>query len=214
VDTSPLAEQAVIVWTEVVEEKVTQAVAAAREMVSIDSELQAVSQALVASETRQRTLLQTQEALAEWILQLEVSSPDQTISVLDHWNLIAAVTLAANGDVGWQRVLNQSPELGEQPEVYLTWLTQVNALVEAELNVFPGEIMALQAQYADLASAYEQTANQSSALSANIEVARIKDEAPQVIHLRPTANLMLVGGVLGVLILCFGWFVQITRRTA
>ena len=85
--------------------------------------------------------------------------------------------------------------------------------MDAELALLPDQISTLQTQHTELALSYDQATSESRALSANLEVDQIKDEAPNTVHLRPTANLMLVGGVLGILILCLGWFVQITRRT-
>jgi len=69
---STQAVQAVSIWSQVVIEEVALAVEAARQMVLIDSGLQAVSTALVELETRQILLQETQSSLNEWQLYLEM----------------------------------------------------------------------------------------------------------------------------------------------
>jgi len=212
-DNPESASQAVSVWTQVVTEKVAEAVTAARQMVSIDSDLNAVSQALVVAETRQRILLETQSILADWNVKLASAPSNQSLAPLDHWNLLSTVASAASWTMAWEAILDATPEQGALPDDYLDWLLQVNAQIDNELALLPNEIAALQVQLTELTMAYDLAAEHSRALSANLEVKQIKDEAPQVIQLRPVGSLLLVGGILGVLILILGWFVQITHRT-
>ncbi len=206
------ATQAVSVWAQVVTEKVNDAVSAARQMVRIDSDLNAVSQALVLAETRQRTLSQSKSMLAECEKKLEAAPGDQPLSPLDHWNLLSIAATASQLNMGWNSVLDAAPGLGGLPKDYLDWLLQVNALIETELALLPQEIAALQDQHTTLAADYERAADQSRALSANMEVDKIKDEEPRVVRLQPVGSLLIIGGVLGVLLLIFGWLVQATRK--
>jgi FtsZ-binding cell division protein ZapB len=213
-EAAQLAAQADQVWAQVVTEKVASAVDAARQTVFVDSELRAVAQLQTAAETRQRTLLATQKLLADWEFGLKAATPDQPLPTLDHWNLLSQVTQASLWNAGWQHVLESAPPLGSLPADYLEWLLPVNALIEAEQMLLPGEIAALQEQHTNLSADYQQAAGQSQALSANIEVVQNQKVDPQITHLRPKGSLLLVGGLLGVLVLILGWLVKVTLRSA
>jgi hypothetical protein len=85
------------------------------------------------------------------------------------------------------------------------------ALVDAELDGRTADAAALEARHNELAAGYNDAVARSRALAAALEVGPIKDAPPEVVHLRPTATLMLVGGLLGMLSLFIFWLVQISR---
>ena len=211
--TPALAAQAVTVWSQVITEKTAASVDAARQMVMIDSQLREISRTQVDLETRQILLQETNLALADWMNYFASASSDVALAPAEYWTLLSQVTTAASWNYGWLPVLKATPPLGSPPADYQTWLTQVIALIEAELAVLPNQIAALQPQSTELFATYNVAADQSSALSANLEVAQIKEQAPQLVHLRPLGTLLLVGGLLGVLSLIMGWLVQITRKS-
>jgi hypothetical protein len=208
------ALQAVLAWSQMVVEEVDLAVEAARQMVVIDSRMQAVSDELVGLETRQVLLRETQTALDEWQVLFEVGPTDQPLSPLEHWALLSRVTNSAGWNMGWLPTLESAPPLGSLAVDYLAWLLQVRALIEAELAVLPVQIEALTSEHAALAAEYNRSADDSRALSANLKVQRLKAQAPRVERLRPTGTLMLIGGGLGFLVWGIFWLAQITRRTA
>jgi hypothetical protein len=212
-DEADRAAQVVSVWTQVVTENVGTAVEAARQVVLIDSQLSAVSEALVQAERRQQTLLDTESSLTDWETDLMDAPSDQALSSLDHWSLLSQVAVAADFSLGWQVLLDVTPTLGSPPIDYVNWLQKVEALISAELNLLPGQIAELETQHADLSAAYKLAADQSDTLSATLEVKPIKGEIPIITQLRPVGTWILVGGMLGILILGLGWLVQITRKT-
>jgi hypothetical protein len=207
------ATQVVSIWSQVVTEKVSLAVEAARQMVVIDARMQAVSGELVDLETRQILLEETQAALDEWQIMLDRGPTDQALLPLTHWALLSQVTRGAGWNLGWQPVLETAPPPGSLPVDYLAWLLQVRALVDAELAALPAQIRALTSEYKALAPEYTRAADDSRALLANLEVQLTNTEPPQVAHLRPSGSLMLIGGALGLLVWGIFWLVQITRRT-
>lgn len=210
---SQQAKHAVSIWTKVVVEKGGTAVEAARDLVIIDSQLNAVSHARVAANTRQTLLLETQSTLTDWEAILVNMPSDQIVLPLDHWNLIAQVSTASAWNWGWISALETAPPLGSYPADYLAWLQPVKTIVSAEISSLTSELASLEQEYASLSENYKIAAEQSRALSANVEISQIKNEPPQVIHLRPVGTLVLIGGLLGILVLMAGWVVYITRNT-
>ncbi len=208
-----LSAQAVNIWIDVVVEKTNELITAARRLTLIVSELNAISGALVSAQTRQNLLLETKNNLEEWQSNLNQFPDDQPVSSLDHWSILAQVSITADWSPGWIAALEAAPSLGTFPIEYLNWLTQVIALMDAELAELPKTIEALNVDFIQLTDEYKMAADQSRALAGNFEVAKIKAQPPEVDHLRPTGTLMLIGGLFGLMILIIGWVIQITRKT-
>jgi hypothetical protein len=206
------AIQAVSVWSEVVTEKIALAVDAARQLVVIDAELQAVSEELVALEARQVILQDTQIAVHE-LQKLLKQSSSETLPSATHWSLVSLVANAASWNIGWVSLMEDAPTYGSLSEDYLGWLEQVDAMAEAELSAIPAQISTLTSKQEILNSEYTNAADDSKALSATLDVQIINTEQPQLTHLRETGITIMIGGLLGLLIWGIGWLVQITRRT-
>lgn len=207
------AEQAVMIWSQVVTEEVEFAVNAARQMVALDSQIQAVSDELVELETRLILLQETEKALDEWQAYLDAAPADDSLTPLTHWELLRTVSNIADWVPGWQSIINTEPPIGSVPEDYQRWLEQVNALIEAELAIIPLQIDALKSEFESLTVAYRKSSDESRGLSGNIEIGPLKSGMVDVVHLQPTGTLMLIGGVLSLIVMGLIWLVQVTRRT-
>ncbi len=207
------AKQAVSVWSQVVIGEVVSGVGSAREMVAINSRMQANSDELVGLESRQILLQETQSALGGWQIWLEAEPFDQPLPPLEHESLFSLVTNAASWEQGWLSILESAPLLGSLPVDYQAWLIQVQAVLEAEMAAIPAQIEALIREYEALTLEYARVADGNRGLSGNMEVGQIKSEPSQINQIRPTGALMLVGSFLGFLVLGSIWIVQITRRT-
>lgn len=210
---SDISAHLVGVWSGVVLEKANESIAAARQLIIIDSELNAIDQTLVSAEYRRNLLTETQKILEEWVEILNIKTMDQPLLTSEHWSLLAQVAIVTDWNPGWITAFDAAPLIGSLPSDYLLWLNQVNALIDAELARLPSIIDTLEVEHKDLSVQYDLAADQSRALSGNLEVSQIKDEPPNVISLRPTGTLMLIGGLLGLLAWMMGWLVQITRKT-
>jgi hypothetical protein len=207
------ALQAVSVWSEVVIEKVALAVEAARQLIEIDAQLQAVSQYLTALNTRQVLLQETQSAVQKWRELLVSNWVDKSLPPAKHWLLISQVANAASWNIGWVSIMEDAPVFSSFSEEYLNWLDQVDAMIESELSTLPAQISKLTREQESLNKEYRKSADESKALSANLNVEILNNEQPQVTELRKTGMMMIIGGLLGVLVWGFGWLVRVTRRT-
>jgi hypothetical protein len=212
-DTTDHSAQAAVAWSEVVIEKANTSIAAAESMIPLDSRLNALDQALVAAKTRQKLLEDTISIILEWNISLVDSPSDKPLPPQDHWSLLSTVAVAADWTPGWVVLLETAPPLGAFPVDYDTWLEQVNALTTAELALLPAQIKSFETEYDQVVSEYDLAAMESRALSAGLEVSQIKEQSPEIVHLRPVGALMLIGGILGLLTWMVVWLYQITRRT-
>ena len=177
------------------------------------SQLNALDQALVAAEARQISLRDTQEILLDGIALLAANPKDEALTAWDHWALLSPVGVVAGWNPGWVALLEAAPTQTSLPADYQAWLAQAEALIRAELALLPSQIESLQAEQAQVSADYEAAADESRALSAGLEIAQIKEQPPEIVHLRPVGTLMLVGGLLGLLAWMTVWLYQITRKT-
>ena len=207
------ASQAVTEWTRVVAEEVNLAADAARHLIEIDTQMQAISDELVELSTRQLLLQDTLVALDRWQKLLINDQTNEPLSPSDHWALLSQVTSAMTWNIGWRSAMDSSPPLGAQPEDYLNWLQQVMTLIETELSEIPTQLENLTGEYNDLATEYNQIADTTLSLSGNLEVQNLKSNRLDVYQLRPTGALIIIGGVLGLLIYGVILIIQISRRT-
>jgi hypothetical protein len=207
------ATQAVSIWSEVVTEKVALAVESARQLVVIESQLQAVSKELTDLEKRHVLLQETQTALQNWQTLLKSNLSEQTIPPATHWALVSLVANAASWNIGWVFLMEGAPPYGSLSEDYFSWLDQVDGMIEAELSTIPAQIDILTNKQEMLNTEYTKTADDSKALSANLAVQILNTEQPQLTHLRETGTMIVIGGLLGLTFWGFGWLVLVTRRT-
>ena len=208
------AAQAVSAWSQVVTDETTTAVAAARQMVGVEHQMRTTSRTWLDLGQRLILLQDANKTLADWMLYFDAQPPDAGLTPAQHWLLLAQVTTAAAWNSGWSPLLEAAPALGSYPAHYQVWLSQVIALIEAELAVLPAQIASLADDYAALTAEYAALADESRALSATLEVGPIVEQPPVIEHLRPTGTLLLIGGMLGLLVGGFFWLVQVTRKSA
>jgi len=208
-----LSAQAAVTWSEVVIEKANFSIAAAERLILLDSRLNALDQALVAAEIRQALLQDMQSVIGNWQAVLLDLPADEPLTTRDHLNLLASVGMIADWTPEWVAILEDQPTLGALPAEYQFWLDRVDAMITSELNSIPSQLSTLQTEQSQVSTDYKLAASNSRALSAGMEVSQIKDQSPEIIHLRPVGTLLLVGGLLGLLIWAVTWLYQITRKT-
>jgi hypothetical protein len=158
-------------------------------------------------------LQETQSAVQKWRELLVSNGVGKPLPPAKHWALVSQVANAASWNMGWFSIMEDTPVFGSSSKEYLNWLGQVDAMIESELSALPAQIGALTHEQESLYSEYRTSADESKALSANLNVEILNNEQPQVTELRKTGTMMIIGGLLGVLAWGFGWLVQVTRRT-
>jgi hypothetical protein len=212
-DDARLSAQAAATWSKVVIEKANFSIDAAERLVFLDSQINALDQALVAAEMRQTMLQNAQAVLDDWQAIMLDLPADELVTTQDHWNLLTSVGVIADWTPGWAAILEVQPSLGALPADYRLWLDQVQPMLAIELEIIPTQIENLQTEHSQVSADYELAATESRALSAGMEVAQIKEQLPEIVRPRPTGTLLLVGGLLGLLIWALAWLHQITRKT-
>ena len=203
------AQQAAGAWSDVVVEQVSQAVEAARDTFRVDQQLQSNEDAILQATLRQRELSAVQKDLQEWRKFVQDSPPAGAVEPAQRWQLLATITRLADFSPVWLNVLSTQPEADAETQAYLDWIDQTLPLLETEAETMHQRILFLNQEQIELAAQYSKASRQSLSFSPNIEIQRKEDLA--ALKMRPSATLILVGGVVGLLIWLLTQLFIITR---
>jgi hypothetical protein len=204
------ARQALEVWSNLAVERAQAAVRSARETFMIDQELEQIAGDLSSAQLRLQALAASLTDLQDWLEQAASLPDDQPLSPAERWRIFSAATSLAQDDPAWRVILAGQPSADAHPDAYRTWIAQVLQQLESEIDALPDRITALEEQREALKDKYTTESANSLSLSPNLEIQQIGPVSTQII--RPTATLILVGGVIGLLAWLFIELIRITRR--
>jgi hypothetical protein len=207
-----MAEQAVETWGEVIVEKVNLALSHARMVRLLDDQLVALAEDQAELFQRESVLTEIKAGTDNWQDDLQKMDADQPVSSTDSWKIAALAATAADWNPGWSAVLGSVPVPESFPADFVTWLDQLQPMIETELALVPGQIASLEAERNSVGEQYAAETEASLALSASLIVERPSNSEPQVAPSRPTGLATLAGGAIGVL-LWFLWFLlRLSRK--
>jgi hypothetical protein len=205
-----LSAQAAETWGEVVVERVGAAVDSARDLISIDYELEAAAENLNVARHQLQQLENTHDQLEGWLLNVQEFPAEEPIDVAERWRILGLVTDLAQFEPGWIELLKNQPEESASRDVTMNWIGQVLNKIEAETSILEESIEQLEQEQADLEEQYAAQFDLSRGLSPNMEIERIESVPAE--RVQPHALMTLVGGVCGLLLWVFKELVRITNQ--
>jgi hypothetical protein len=191
------AEEAVVIWSEIVKETAKNAVVASQETFMIDQELQSIQDKLIELKLREVKLQRTQISIQNWKYSIQEFEPDQAIDKEYEWEIINIVTLAADFTPIWQNLLENQPTSDCSINNYFQWIEQVLSIIDLEINSIRNEISSLEKKDDEISKVYSEISNKSLGLSPNLTIEKTIDQKPKLI--RPTSTLSIIGGSIGLL---------------
>jgi hypothetical protein len=189
------AEQAVRAWSEIAVMRVQDAVQSAQRTAMIDEELQSVIEELLQVRTRKETLKTSQDALKEWADTAQRSAKNESIDPIKRWKVESIAAGAAQFTPGWIALLDEQPDENAPAEEYIEWIDQISSTIDNELSLLEPRSKRLNAERSQLESQYSQASKSSLGLSPNIVIEGLQNIPPK--RLKPTGNLVLIGGIIG-----------------
>jgi hypothetical protein len=203
------AEQAVRAWSEIAVMRVQDAVQSAQRTAMIDEELQSVIEELLQVRTRKETLKTSQDALKEWADTAQRSAKNESIDPIKRWKVESIAAGAAQFTPGWIALLDEQPDENAPAEEYIEWIDQISSTIDNELSLLEPRSKRLNAERSQLESQYSQASKSSLGLSPNIVIEGLQNIPPK--RLKPTGNLVLIGGIIGLSSWIFLQLVIISR---
>jgi hypothetical protein len=189
------AEQVVRAWSEIAVIRAQDAVLSAQRTAMIDEELQSVIDELLQVRTRKETLKTSQDALKEWVDIAQEPAKNEHLDPIERWKVESITAGVAQFTPGWMAILDEQPDKNAPLTAYIEWTDQISAIIDNELLLLETRSKRLNAERSQLESQYSQASKSSLGLSPNIVIEGLQNIPPK--RLKPTGNLVLIGGIIG-----------------
>jgi len=207
-----IAAAAALAWRDVVYETVQDAITYAQQTFALDIELKAIQNQLVSLSAQHADQEASLAGFDTLKTELEKIADNQPVDELTHWQLWSWASHAAQYDPSWTRLLNELPPTGQSAAEYLTWLGRARITLEQGLQTTQAQIDTLTKQKAKAEADYAVASQASRGLSANLQLEKISDTPPRPVAIRPTAQMALIGAIIGLMVWGSLWLVRLTLR--
>ena len=205
-----LADQAAKAWGEVVFERASAAVDAARDLISTDNEMGIMAQSLAQASSRLQKLDTTREQLDQWEAAATALQADEPLAADERWELLSMVTGVAEFEPGWIAILEDQPGETASRRTTLNWIKQVLLLIESETQSLKESIKQIEQKKTLLQEQYTAQFDLSLGLSPNLEIEKI--ELIPAERVQPAGLMTLIGGVCGLLLWVIKELVRINNQ--
>jgi hypothetical protein len=204
------SNQAVRAWSRNAVSGVKEAIFAAEQLIQVDDALRAVVTEQAKTALLQDEYLTTQKSLQEWLGSASSLPQDQPLQPTERWRLLYLTARVAQFAPGWVDILNNQPVADASPEAYVNWINQIIVAMDKELPFLAQREEYLGTQQKLLSENYQDQLAASLGLSPNLVIKSLDKSSPEVI--RPTALLILIGTITGLLVWAVWLFAWITRQ--
>ncbi len=201
------------VWQQVILEEVKLALVHAQNMLTIDAQINATSDAQIETGSMITELSTIKGTLLTWQETAAQAGLDQSLTTMERWNLLLLVTRIVRLDTGGQALLEQAPLPGAPVEDYINWSNQALVLLEQELANLQTQAEALTSQQENLNNAWSAEFKASQGLSAYLMITALPSDNSQPYAVRPATQTALIGGTIGLLLWGLVWLARPHLRT-
>jgi len=189
------AEQAVRTWSEIAVKRVQDAVQSAQQAAMIDEELQSLIEEFLQVRTRKETLKTSRDALKGWADTAQRPTKNVPLDPIERWKVESIAASTAQFTPGWMALLDEQPDENAPSEAYIEWIDQISVTIDNELSLIELRSKRLNAERSQLESQYSQVYKSSLGLSSNVVIEGLQNIPSK--RLKPTGNLVLIGGIIG-----------------
>jgi hypothetical protein len=202
VSKSSYAEQAVETWRDVILEKTEASITNAQEIFLLELQIQAIRASLLKVQIRSEQLSEVEETLSHFQRELESSNNYGILDPSDRWRLLSLVSQAAGMNLGWQSLMDSSPQSNAKVEDYLSWIDEIVIAIGVESEILSIQVESLERESIVVLAKWEDSVRDGDGLAATLTVEQITGFDTVVRQLRPISIAALVGGLLGMLVWC------------
>jgi len=206
------ALQLVQAWAEVILERTSQASAHARTVMALSGQIQALDAQQADLHSRLARLHALQAALQQWRDTTAAQTTTQSLDTLSLWRLQSLAASAASLVPADLALLRQPPAPEGTVETYISAVDQALQALEVEISVTQRQLEELTTRHEQMVKAWEAEIKASRNLTAYLTVEPLSAEKAKVRPLRPTSQMALVGGVLGMVVWGLIWLAHPLRK--
>ena len=203
--------QAAKVWSQVVLERVSGAITAARLTVMLDSELQAVIQELEQTRSARNEVNLRKRMLSNLAVEIEEFDQNLPLQGGEQERAVQIIFQIIDSNPTEISIPASVPAPGARAGEYLDWINSIIAAFETEKQILEEQIQYLETERNRLEENYKEASEDSLGLSPNLEIEPLEFIPSQLS--RSTSLQVLIGSILGLLAWLFWALVRITLRT-
>ena len=200
------AAQASSIWRDVIVESVSESVLHSQDTMNLGNQLESLADIQQSLSNRLVQLQEIRDGLNSWSNGVSQLPADKPLEPLMRWRGFSLASQAAGYDPAWQTVLDEYPKPEALPAEYLTWLTSAQSTMSGLINILDNQLQALAVEQEKIAAEYERASRRSRGFSPTLVVERVSGGPSSIAQVRPTAQLALIGGALGLLTWLLYWF--------
>lgn len=198
---SSIATKAVLAWEEILLARVEEAIGHARRLVSLDVELKQLAETKYRLDLRRGDLDFVQNKLSGHNDDLKSMPEGSIIPSRTHSNIMSMVSRVADRTLAWDRILDEAPAIGSTVDSVENWISEVDALIKAELTLLPSQIASINDTYTSLSEHFSKEAAMSYGLASTLVVEADEEISVDLEIIRKKGVFILVGAIIGLL----GW---------
>ena len=205
------AEQLSRTWTDVVLEKTRQAAVHAQAVLSLGAQIEAHSRDEVVLRLQTTQLAQVRAAMQAW-RDAHSAQPGLSVDTLSRWRIQFLASSLAGLLPGELPLLAQFPPPEAALQDYLPEVDQALIALDEQLVVVQRQATDLSTEHEALVAKWEEESKAAHNLTANLQVEPLAVENEAAQPVRPTSQMALVGGLLGVLVWGLLWLARPLRK--
>ncbi len=134
------------------------------------------------------------------------------LSTMDRWHLQTIVARSASLNPIVLSLIDKTPSPGAPADAYVTWVDQIISILENESTGIEQQVEEIDIRGEELEQKLNEASYASHGLTAFLIVEPASDDFPSVQPIRPTGQMALAGGVLGVLLWGLIWLGRPIRK--
>jgi hypothetical protein len=200
------AAQASSIWRDVIVESVSESVMHSQDTLNLGNQLESLADIQQSLSNRLVQLQEIRDGLNRWSIEVGQLPADAPLEPLMRWRGFSLASQAAGYDPAWQTALGEYPDADALPAEYLTWLVSAEVTLNELINILENQLQALAVEQEKIATEYERSSRRSRGFAPTLVVERVSGGPTSIAQVRPTAQLGLIGGALGLLAWILFWF--------
>lgn len=207
-----LAVELLDTWQQVILEQIDSATDHAHAVLDLSTRVDTLYLERVDTNLRISELNQTKDAIQAWLQNFDDNLAGSPLEARERWQLISRAASATGWNPAGAALLAETPPPEAAASAYLPWLEKMLVFIDHELETLEPQSRQLTEEYEQLYSEWEKEQESSRGLTAYLEVSPLDDGSQPAEPVRPTATMVFVGGMLGLLTWALTWLMKPVRR--
>ncbi len=204
------SNQAVRAWSNNTVSGIKKALFASEQLIQDDEALRPIVEEKAKTAQLIEEYKTTKKSLQDWLVAAPNLPQNEPLPPTERWQTLYLASRVAQFSPSWIGILGEQPAEDALPQAYMEWIRKIIIAIDNEIPFLMQRSDYLEEQRKLLAEERQKQIDASLGLSPNLVIKGLDKSTPETV--RPTALLILVGAVAGLLGWAFWVFASLTRQ--